>query len=237
MPRAKKPASNTRSRGKGRGKKANVIEIDFEGVESGSSRIDDGSYPFYPSAIEEGVSSNDNPMLTFKWKCASGKFKGATLYDNITLVPQALWKLKQVLEAMGEEVDGVYSLDLDALMDEDNVIEIEVANEDYEGRDRPKAVGYFPLSDGEAEEPEEEEEEPEEEEEGEEEEEEEAPKKKRSRKSSKPRPIKVGSKVKFEDEEGDVVRGVVTEKNGDMLTVEDSDGDDWEIPVDEVTAA
>jgi hypothetical protein len=47
----------------------------------------------------------------------------------------------------------------------------------------------------------------------------------------------VGSKVKFEDEDGDDIKGVITELDGEDVTVEDSGGDEWGVLLSELNAA
>jgi len=255
--KAKSKKKTTRSRSR---KKKNVISVDFEGVESGGGRpIADGYYTASITKIEEkeGESSGE-PYLACQWKIGEEqKCAGARLYDNISLQPQSLWRFRTILECIGFEVeDGPMDIDPEDILEEE--CGIEVVNEEYDGKDKPRITGFLPASDIELQEPdeeeeeeeeyeEEEEEEPEEEEEYEEEEEEEKPKKKRGKKkkgskkktsrAKKPKKIRVGSKVKFTEEEGDTVKGVVTEIEDDTSWVEDSAGDTWEVDLDQLKAA
>lgn len=222
----KKKTTRSRSR-----KKKGTISVDFEGVESGGGRpVPDGNYNAFLSKIteEEGESSGE-PYLHCVWKIQGGSSEGATIHDNISLQPQSLWRLRTILECIGYEVeDGPMDIDPADLLEE--VCGIEVTNEEWEGRDRPRITGFMGADD----ENEEEGEEEEEEEYEEEEEEEPAPKKKRRSRAKK---IRVGSKVKFKDEEGDFVKGVIVEMDDDTANVEDSAGDVWEVDVSELEAA
>lgn len=251
MARSKKKG-RSRSRSK---KKTGTISVDFEGVESGGGRpVPDGMYLGAPTKIteEEGEDSGE-PYLAFRWKTEEGlsrgtkKGVGGIVFDNVSLQPQSLWKLRTILECMGYEVeDGPMDVDIEDLVGEQ--CGIEVTNEEWEGRDRPRITGFAPPegegeSEEEEEEPEEEEEEdyeeeeePEEEEEEPEEEEEEKPSRKKKGKS-RSKKLRVGSKVKFKDEEGDWVKGVITEKDDDVVVVEDSAGDSWEVDESELKAA
>jgi hypothetical protein len=251
MARAK--ASSARSK-RGSKKKSGVISVNFEGVESGGGRpVPDGNYnaSLHKLTQEEGQSSGE-PYLHCVWKVADGKCAGATIHDNISLQPQSLWRFRTILECLGIEVEeDDMDIDPDDLIGA--VCGIEVTNEDYEGKDRPRVTGFMGAEEeGEEEEEDEEEdeepeeeapkkrrsrkkkEEPEEEEDEDEEEEEPEPKKKGKGKAKK---IRTGSKVKFQDEEGDTVKGVIVEMDDDTAQIEDSAGDVWEVDVSELEAA
>lgn len=215
------------------------LRVDFSGVESGGGRaVPDGPYTAELTDIEqkEGNESGE-PYLACKWKIKSGKAKGAIVYDNMSLQPQALFRLKSLLEINDIEVpNGVMDLDFSDLLGIE--CEIDITNEDYKGKDKPRITGFSGASkEAEEDAEEEEEEEPEEEEEETEEEEEEETPKKSSKKSTKSEAkLKVGSKVKFKDEDGKTVKGVITSIDGDEAEVEDSKGDEWEnISLDELT--
>jgi hypothetical protein len=260
---------------KKKGNKRRTLSVDMEGVESGGKIVPDGTYEGRIKSLEEKESSNDNPMLVVKWEVLSGKGKGGVIWDNISLTPQALWRLKGLLEALEIEVpDGAMDVDLSEL--EGQECSIQVTNERYEGKDRPRVTGYGspgeaeeeegeeeededervgkkpkvkpktekkkPVKDEdeeeESEEEEEEEEDDEEEEEESEEEDDEKPKKPSKKPAGKVKPsskskFKEGQKVKFKDEDGNLVRGVVLEVDGDTVKIEDKEGTEWEIESDD----
>ena len=225
-----------RSKKKTRSKKKNTLSVDFEGVESGGGKpVPDGNYNAALNAVEEkeGETSGE-PYLSCRWKIVGGKSDGATVFDNISLQPQSLWRFRTILECLGYEIEeGPMDIDLDDVIGEE--CGIEVTNEEWEGKDKPRITGF--MSEGEEEEEEEEPEEEEEEEPEEEEEDEPPKKKKRKSRAKKPKKIRVGSKVSFEDEEGDTIKGVVTEIEDESVWVEDSAGDSWEVDVSELKAA
>lgn len=228
--------------------KRRIVTVDMEGVESGGQIVDDGVYTAVIHEVEEKESSSGNPMLVIKWKITSKKSKGALLWDNVSLTPQALWRLKGLLEALGEDVpDSSLDLDIDDLSGKE--CRVEIANEKYEGKDRPRISGYASLEDkGEDTEDEEEDEKPakkpkskksekeetetEEEDEKEDDvEEEEEPKKKVGT------GIVKGAKVKFKDDKGKTIRGIIISIKGDVAKVSDDDDDEWEIEISELEAA
>ena len=99
-----------------RGKKAGVISVNFEGVESGGGRpVPDGDYTATLTKLtqEEGQSSGE-PYLHCVWKVTSGNAAGASIHDNISLQPQSLWRFRTLLECMGFEVEEA-DMDIDPL--------------------------------------------------------------------------------------------------------------------------
>ena len=210
---------------KGKRSKKSGVSIDFEGVEAGGKAIPDGSYLAEVVEVEERESQSGNDNLNWKWKITGGPAKGAVLFDNTSLQPQALWRLKGLLEVLGEEVpDGAMDLDLSSLVGREALLE--VTNETYEGKKRPRITGFADPEGAE-----------ETGEEEEEEEEEEKPSKKSSKASKKSSSkLKAGTKVKWKDDNGKTVKGVVVSVDGDVATVEDGEQDEWEIEASELTA-
>lgn len=148
---------------KKKGSKRRTISVDMEGVESGGKIVPDGNYPARLEEVKEGESKAENPMLNMKWRITGGKAKGALVYDHCSLTPQALWKLKGLLECLEIEVpDGQLDLDLSEL--EGAECTIEVTNETFENKKRPKVTNYGTVGEEDAGEEEEEDEEEEEEE-------------------------------------------------------------------------
>lgn len=221
------------------------VSVDFTGVEAGGGRaIPDGEYIAEVDEVTLETSSESGAQyLKWVFKVPEGKYKGVKIWDNTSLQPQALWRLRQLLEAMEVEVpDGAFDLELEEYVG--NSIGLVIQNEKYQGKDKPRVVGYFIASEeesseeteeeeGETEEEETEEEETEEETE-EEEEEEEAPPPKASSKKKKGKPeIKAGMTVTFEDD-GEEYTGKVIKIEDDVATVKVKK-DEWEIAVNELT--
>ena len=217
MPKPMRPA---------RGKR---VRVDFSGVDtSGGREVPDGQYTLAVEAIEEKESSEGNPYLAWTYKVADGEAKGARVWDNTSLQPQALWRLAKLLRCLGEEdLEGSVDLDLGAYIG--RTVQAEIVNETYQGKRKPRVTDFMHASADEAEEAEEEAEEEEEEAE------EEAPKKV-VKKASGGSKLKIGSKVKFTDDEGDVHKGVLTELDGDTAKI-DVRGEEWEVEVSEVSPA
>lgn len=117
-----------------------TVSVNMEGVEAGGKAIADGNYEAEIVEVTEEESSNGNEQLKVVWQFTE-KMKGTKLFDWLSLTPQSLWRLRGLLETIGVEVpDGVMNIDLDDLIGCSAVLE--VTNEDYNGKKRPKVTGY-----------------------------------------------------------------------------------------------
>ena len=238
--------------------KGNVISLDFAGVKSGGATIPDGRYAAKITAVEqkEGKESGE-PYLELTWEVTSKKCNGREVrFDNYSQQPQALWRLKGLLEALEIEVpDGDMEIDFDELISDEAECIIEVTGQTSPDGDKKYArvTGHAPLSDGgtvdDDEEGEEEDDKPargkkpakdEEEEakptrrkaakeEEQEEEEEDEPPRAASKK------VKKGAKVKFKDEKNKLTKGTIESIDGDTATVVTDDEDTYEIDIEELT--
>lgn len=122
------------------------ISVDFSGVESGGRAVPDDDYMATVVSIEEKESAEGNAYLAWKWKIAEGSYKGATVYDNTSLKPTALWRLKTLLECMGVDVaNGKMSLNLKEYIGK--TIGIRIANETYQGKEKPRISDFLRATD------------------------------------------------------------------------------------------
>lgn len=238
-----------------RRKKGNVISVDFSGVKSGGATIPDGRYAAKITAVEqkEGKESGE-PYLELTWEVTSKKCNGREVrFDNYSQQPQALWRLKGLLEALEVEVpDGEMDIDFDEIISDETECIIEVTGQTSPDGDKKYArvTGHAPLSDGNTVDDEEGEEEdkpvsrkkPAKDEEeddtpprrkkpakDEDEEEEDDPPRSANKK------VKKGAKVKFKDEKNKLTKGTIESIDGDLATVVTDDEDTYEIDIEELT--
>lgn len=132
--------------------KDRTVSLDFTDVETGGGgfRIPEGEYLMAVQSVEDTESDAGNSM--FKWtfegkekKAKGKKFYLYTVYDP----PDSLWKLRSLLEALGQDVpDGPLDLDLDEMID----LEIigSVGDEEYQNKTTSKLQDFSSV-DGEAE--------------------------------------------------------------------------------------
>lgn len=129
-----------------KGKK--LITVDFTGVDAGSAGklLPEGPTQFEVDEIEQKVSDNSGePYLAITLKVMEGEENaGVKAWDNMSLQPQALWKLRGFLDACGiETVDGEMDLDPDEIIG--LVVTGDVVHEEYKGKTKHRIAGYSPI--------------------------------------------------------------------------------------------
>lgn len=115
-------------------------KLDFSNVES-FAKAAEGRHRVKIVEINEQTSQGGDDMLVFVFEVIKGESKGARVYENCVLTDKALWKLQQILQAIGIKCDGKVALDLDKLIGK--VCEIDVFHEEYEGRTRARIGEFF----------------------------------------------------------------------------------------------
>ena len=128
-----------------KGKK--LIKVDFTGVEAGGRLLPEGQYLFELEDIEqkEGEESG-KPYLQFELAVADGDFKGTKAWDNMSLQPQSLWKLRGFLEAAGFPTeDGAMQLDPDEMIG--LMVNGDVFHEEYKGKTKHRIGSYSGVED------------------------------------------------------------------------------------------
>lgn len=125
-------------------KKGKKITVNFEGVEV-RKRIADGEYALKVAEVTQ-EDGEEYPYLSWKFQVARGKSKGGVAYTNTSLAPKALFRLRGLLEAMGEEIpDGEFDLDLKEYVDKEVGAVIEAGS--YEGKPKSEIVDFMPVED------------------------------------------------------------------------------------------
>jgi hypothetical protein len=189
-------------------KRSGSVSVNMDDVESGGRTMPDGIAHAQVISAELGESSSGNEMFTVKLAVTRGRLK-ATVYDHLVTTPNALWKLRSLLEAAGVEIPkGDMDINEDDLVDLE--FDVEIVNEEYEGKDRPKVNSYLApgavetddTEDEEDEDTEDEEEDEDDTEEEEEDEEEEEPAPKRKAKK-KAKPVEDDEDEEEEEEESE----------------------------------
>jgi len=201
-----------------------AISVNFEGVEAGGKAVPDGTYRAAVESVSMEESSGGNDYLKWTWKITEGAAKGAKVWDNTSLQPQALWRLKGLLESLGEDdLDGEFDLDPEKYIGEEAVLEI--TNEEYEGKQKPRVTAF--MSNMPAKDDDEDEKKP-------------AKKKAASKKVEEEEEadegeFSKGQKVSFKDEKGKTQKGTVVSVDGDSITV-DVKGEEWELDASDLEA-
>ena len=123
------------------GRSSSSVNVDLSGVEASRKAIPEGTYEVVVNEATQKNSRDGNPMIAFEFEVADGAHKGAKLYENCSLQPQALFKLKSVLLALGMDIPNkAFDLNLRDLVG--LTCEVEVGHEVYEGKKRARILQY-----------------------------------------------------------------------------------------------
>lgn len=129
-----------------KGRASASVNVDLSGVEASRKTIPEGRYSLVVDSATQKSSREGNPMIAFEFSVAEGKYQGSKLYENCSLQPQALFKLKSVLIALGMDIPNkAFDLDLKDLIG--LTCEAEVGHETYEGKKRARILEYLDPND------------------------------------------------------------------------------------------
>lgn len=157
-------------------KKKGGLSLNFKGVKTFKT-IPEGSYVVEVVAATMDESKAGNDMIKWEFEVAEGPHKGAKLWYNSTITDDSLWALRQVLDALGQDVpDGEMDIDLEELVG--CQAGVGVLHDVYEGKKKAVIADWMSKDDVE----ESDDEESEDEDDSEEEEEKSSKKKKKSKK-------------------------------------------------------
>lgn len=124
-----------------KGRSSSSVNVDLSGVEASRKATPEGTYEVVVNEATQKDSRDGNPMIAFEFEVAEGAHKGAKLYENCSLQPQALFKLKSVLMALGMDIPNkAFDLNLRDLVG--LTCEVEVGHEVYEGKKRARILQY-----------------------------------------------------------------------------------------------
>ena len=129
--------------------KGKPVAVDFTGVESGggSARVKEGDYHIkIVKAVLTEAKSSGNSMFVFTVEIQEGKYKGKKLLDRAVLTQESLWKLKQILEAIGVNVPSKkVAIDVTKYIGEE--AGVTVSDREHEGKTYSNITDWFPLDD------------------------------------------------------------------------------------------
>lgn len=121
-------------------KSKNVVTINWEEEEGGKFLKNPGEYTVKAILAEQDEDDEGKTFIKWTFQVVEGKEKGATISTRTYITPRALWKLRELLECTGYEINGsVQDLDLDDVIDECKKFIIEVE----EGLERADGNGYY----------------------------------------------------------------------------------------------
>lgn len=88
------------------------ITLDFTSVPS-REVLEEGTYELVIKKAEQKTSTTGKPMVVILFEEPNSK---TGIFENYVLTPDALWKMRELMKALGLATDGIQELDLDLLM-------------------------------------------------------------------------------------------------------------------------
>lgn len=136
-----------------RTKKAGVLSVDFSNVKEGGGgvRMPENDYHLKIASVKEDISEKSgNPMLVIQFGFVdkkAAKKAGGTIRENFVLQEKSLWKLRDLLEAVGVKVPKrTVQIPIKKLVGKELGGTI-VDDEPYNGRIKSKIADYMTLDD------------------------------------------------------------------------------------------
>jgi Protein of unknown function (DUF669) len=128
-------------------KRGKMVHVDFTGVEAGGGGrlLPEEQFKFEVEEVTQETSEDSGKdYLSFKLKVADGEYEGTAAYDNMSLQPQALWKLRGFMEAAGMPTeDGPMEIDPEEFTG--MIVMGDVIHEDYKGKAKHRINSYSPV--------------------------------------------------------------------------------------------
>jgi hypothetical protein len=124
-----------------------ALNLDFSSVPS-RDPLEEGVYLLQISEAQEKTSSTGNPMISVTYDVVSTQEGEAVegsrkLWDNYSLQAQALFKLKELLEALGIDTAAVVDLEVSDLVGQQ--VLAKVVQETYNGELRNRVKKIYPA--------------------------------------------------------------------------------------------
>lgn len=118
------------------------IKVDMTNVQDGFVTVPEGDYICKVSKITLETSEKGSKYLKWEFLIGLGEYKGQKLFHNTSLLPQALFNLRNTIIALGIEVPkSVQTIDTDKYIGK--IVGVTVVHEDYQGKLRAKVADLW----------------------------------------------------------------------------------------------
>lgn len=119
-------------------------QVDWEEVAK-AELIEPGNYPTRLDSLKLAKSERTgNEYWNGEFTLTEGPYEGRKVFDVFMLNKESLWKLRNLAEAMGIDVEQGWDPDTEEL--EGQEVGVVTVHREYEGRTRNQIKGYFHLS-------------------------------------------------------------------------------------------
>jgi len=123
------------------------INVNLNEVESGFALFPEDNYRVEIQESSKLMKSDSGAYIRWIAKCTDGEMEGKLIGWNTSLLPQALWNVKSLMEALGVEWDDD-GFDLEACFGEEVIIVVTqrtIEQGRRQGELGNQVDGYFPV--------------------------------------------------------------------------------------------
>jgi hypothetical protein len=123
-----------------------TVKADFTKADEGGGRVrvPEGDYKVKVVSVKRAESQAGNTMLVWTLKFLDGKAKGKEIIERTVITPEAMWKVRQLLQAMGVNVPKkVVTLNPTKYIGRE--FGVTVADDEYKNRISSKVQDYIDL--------------------------------------------------------------------------------------------
>lgn len=118
------------------------IKVDMTNVQDGFVTVPEGDYICKVSKITLETSEKGSKYLKWEFVIGIGEYKGQKIWHNTSLLPQALFNLRNTIQALGIDVPKtVQSIDTDKYIGK--IVGITVVHEEYQGKPKAKVADLW----------------------------------------------------------------------------------------------
>lgn len=118
-----------------------MLNLDFSSVPS-REPLEEGVYQLRIAKAEETTSSTGNPMLKVEYDVL-GVDGNRKLWDNYVLIDKCLWKVKELLDALGIDTSELVEMDVTELVGME--VQAKVIQETYNGDVMNRVKKILPM--------------------------------------------------------------------------------------------
>jgi len=102
-----------------------------------------GRYSARIDKVEEKTSPQQNDYWLMTFTITDEPAIGKKVWGNFMLSPTSLWKLRNLMKAIGMPTQGIANLNVDDFLQAE--VGVVVVHELYEGEPRARVQSFFPL--------------------------------------------------------------------------------------------
>lgn len=136
--------SRRESRGGKSSRRGNVLSINWKDANINSRIKEEGDYLFKIIKAEKTESQNGDDQVELTVECLDEENAGAQMKVWFSLLPQALWKLAELMDAIGMDIpEDEEDLDLDEFIDQEFIGTVE--EHSYRGKDSLRVQQFAPV--------------------------------------------------------------------------------------------